>query len=497
MLPNEVKSVRPMLCLSLAWARLFSPEHKSAKEPLEWLENIISQDPSAAEFHSSAKILRCCYYFVNNDIDKFSKLLPKLQILSMDMPQYKTFSMSALGNLSAIYHLRRRNFVLAKGEATIGLSLSESVQAAFSGAYAVALISISLMQSGDLKLALKKLKDSLHSEDLRIQGSFSSAVLSSTYGLALYESGHFVEAESHLRDMIDTISKTLPTEWLIAAFISSARASEINDTNGYDSVEFLMQAEKLAIDRQDGRLLMAVRREHIRRALMKGNMKEATVFADRVFSKLPTDPNIECYHFTEGCDDDTISRFRLRIYSGDQDDVIEDLTKEVTDAIGHGWVRRQIKLLILQSIAHKLNNNIFRANDVMSMALTLAAPQSYVASFVEEGSLCMEIIETIYHENSSNKNNKLHNFISGFIEDSSVVSIQGDSVDSPLVEKLTKKELEVLTLVVSGFSNLEIAERIFVSTNTVKFHMKNLYGKLGVNSRIKLITGARSLGIEV
>lgn len=494
LLPDEVISKRPILCFCLTWARLFFLERKAAKVPLEWLEDLIARDPDAAELQSCAEILRCCYYYVNSEHEAFAELLPKLEIESGEMPQYKTFGMSALANLSAIYQLRKRNFVLAKSEATIGLSLSESAHAAFSGAYAVALISIALMQSGDLKLALKKLKDGLHSEDLRIQGSFSSAVLSSTYGHALYESGHFAEAESHLRDTIDTISKTLPNEWLISAYISLARASEINDSNGYDSVEFLMQAEKLGIDLQEERLIMAVRREHIRRALMKGNIKEATLFAERVFSKEPTESGFECYHFTEGCDDNSITRYRLGIYSGDTKGIISELEKEITEAIDHGWLRRRIKLLILQSIACKLSQDTAMSEELMSTAMELAAPQSYIATFFEEGPVCMEIISHIYDRGLTRKNSKLHAFMSCFIEDSHSESDSQDT--SQLIEQLTKKEHEVLSLVMSGFSNTEIAERIFVSTNTVKFHMKNLYGKLGANSRVKLITAARSLGIE-
>lgn len=497
LLPNDVIKERPLLCLGLGWARLFFLQQKSAKEPLEWLENLITRNTDARELQSSAEILRCCNYYVNNDFDAFAELLPQLKIEMGNMPQYRLFSMSALGNLSAIYQLRRRNFVLAKGDATIGLSLSEAGHAAFSGAYAVALISIALMQSGDLKLALQKLKDGLHSEDLRIQGSFSSAVLSSTYGHALYEAGNFVEAESHLRDTIDTTSKTLPTEWLIASYISLVRASEINDSNGYDSVEFLMQAEKLGIDRQDKRLIMAVRREHIRRALMKGNIKEATLFAERIFGQDTDDSIPEYYHFTEGCDDDSISRYRLRIYSGDLETLVTELDKEIAEAAEHGWIRRKIKLLILQSIASKQAHNVSQANALMSMALELAAPQSYVATFFEEGPVCMDIISEISDQSATRKKSKLHDFMSCFIEDDHAESSHGD-VDSESyrqIEQLTKKEKEVLLLVLSGFSNIEIAERIFVSTNTVKYHMKNLYGKLGANSRVKLITAARSMGI--
>jgi LuxR family maltose regulon positive regulatory protein len=59
-------------------------------------------------------------------------------------------------------------------------------------------------------------------------------------------------------------------------------------------------------------------------------------------------------------------------------------------------------------------------------------------------------------------------------------------------EQPTKRELDILRLVVSGASNTEIADSLFVSGNTVKFHMKNLYSKLGAKNRVNLISVARS-----
>jgi LuxR family maltose regulon positive regulatory protein len=70
---------------------------------------------------------------------------------------------------------------------------------------------------------------------------------------------------------------------------------------------------------------------------------------------------------------------------------------------------------------------------------------------------------------------------------------EGDA--SRLVEQPTKRELEILTLVATGSSNTEIADQLYVSNNTVKYHLKNLYGKLGVNNRVKLITKARRLDL--
>jgi LuxR family maltose regulon positive regulatory protein len=64
-----------------------------------------------------------------------------------------------------------------------------------------------------------------------------------------------------------------------------------------------------------------------------------------------------------------------------------------------------------------------------------------------------------------------------------------------LIEPLSERELEVLRLVADGLSNQEISARLVVSHNTVKSHIKNIYGKLGVNSRTQAIARARQAGV--
>ena len=62
-------------------------------------------------------------------------------------------------------------------------------------------------------------------------------------------------------------------------------------------------------------------------------------------------------------------------------------------------------------------------------------------------------------------------------------------------EPLTESETRVLRYLPTNLSVPEIAGEIFLSANTVKTHMRHLYGKLGVNSRREAVERARSLGL--
>ncbi len=72
-------------------------------------------------------------------------------------------------------------------------------------------------------------------------------------------------------------------------------------------------------------------------------------------------------------------------------------------------------------------------------------------------------------------------------------AMPGEETPEPLLEPLSERELEVLTLLASGRQNREVARDLFISVGTVKTHTNNIYRKLGVRNRAGALARARSL----
>lgn len=73
------------------------------------------------------------------------------------------------------------------------------------------------------------------------------------------------------------------------------------------------------------------------------------------------------------------------------------------------------------------------------------------------------------------------------------IDLNLDNLNRKLLGKLTQKEFEILTSIFDGKTNRQMADEHFISLNTIKTHVKNLYDKLDVHTRTQAIAKLRSL----
>ena len=64
-----------------------------------------------------------------------------------------------------------------------------------------------------------------------------------------------------------------------------------------------------------------------------------------------------------------------------------------------------------------------------------------------------------------------------------------------MTEPLSDREQQVLRLLPTRLSSAEIGEHLYISVNTVRFHVKNIYGKLNVHTRKDAVDRAKELGL--
>lgn len=139
-----------------------------------------------------------------------------------------------------------------------------------------------------------------------------------------------------------------------------------------------------------------------------------------------------------------------------------------------------ITVLLLSALVNKHLGLEDRALDCSREAVTLAAPEGYERLFLDEGG---ELLELVF---------KVRDTAPDFIDK---ICSSGINNMNSLTDPLRKRELEILKLIAEGLSNDEIAEILFITTGTVKWHINNMFSKLGVNKRTQAVVKARRLEI--
>jgi LuxR family transcriptional regulator, maltose regulon positive regulatory protein len=147
-----------------------------------------------------------------------------------------------------------------------------------------------------------------------------------------------------------------------------------------------------------------------------------------------------------------------------------------------------IEMLVVQALARHAGDDLAGAIASLGRAVALAEPEGYVRVFFDEGAPMAALLKL------AAKQRKAPDYVRRLL--AAVVTADGGAtVGQPLIEPLSERELEVLRLLGSDLDGPDIARELTVSLSTVRTHTKNIYAKLGVNSRRAAIRRAAELDL--
>ena len=149
-----------------------------------------------------------------------------------------------------------------------------------------------------------------------------------------------------------------------------------------------------------------------------------------------------------------------------------------------------LRLLLKRAVADDLVGERGRAMESVQEALALGSAGGVVRPFLAEGQSLQVLLE--HAAQTQERTRYLRRILLGF---AAAVGPMPEAVGGTLLEPLTVREHTVLQLIAAGLSNREIEEELVLSRNTVRSHLKNLYGKLGASGRVNAIRRARELNL--
>jgi LuxR family maltose regulon positive regulatory protein len=209
---------------------------------------------------------------------------------------------------------------------------------------------------------------------------------------------------------------------------------------------------------------------------------EALLHARGIGEDDPASYMRECEH---------LALVRLRFAQGRHAAVYGLLTRLLGAAQGGGRRTQAIEILLLQALAFHAQGQAGQALTALDQALHAAEPEGYLRTFLDEGRPAARLLYLAAQRGIAPA--YCGHLLAAFAQDLPPSAQPAPAAD--LLEPLSAREREVLSLIAQGLSNREIAARLVISPSTVKGHTSNIYAKLQVHTRTQAVARAQALGI--
>jgi LuxR family maltose regulon positive regulatory protein len=505
-LPDDLVQRRPRLLLSQVWLEFQFNRPIEAARALRLARRAIAQsspdDEQRRQWQSELRVLMCG---VVSASDRSARARAMARRWIVDLPEDQPFLSGVLKNVLAYCEYSLGNLAAAREACHAARRSHVRSQSLFGIVYADLLLGLTEKAAGDLKEAAQLFGRARSIADEALgAGSYAAALVGVFQGEIQYEWNNLSETAHSLDEYRDIVEESALMAHETVASMLGARL---------EAAQGRIDAALAGLDRAERRHGARARHTRLGAGLLHERVRLLLGRGDRMGARLA----IQNF----GIDADTGQFFRPvpPVPSSDFERlalarfwIAEDRAAAAIGALEplaarlaqQGRGRRLLQVRLLTAIAGLRNGANDAAERALLASVAEARRQNLLRSFLDEGLPAAELVERLRRRCAGRAaadligselepvRHYLDRLAAAF--GSQRIGPGRPRADHPALH-LSQRELEVVKLLCNGFSNHQLSRQLAISPDTVKWHLKNIFGKLGVDNRAQAIVAAERLGL--
>jgi LuxR family maltose regulon positive regulatory protein len=502
-LPQQLIDNHPHLVTANAWALTFCQDFRLAAKVIEQLRRV-SEDPrNPVAYRETLMVLEPVLLGVmGRRQESMERALAAWAQIERSSPLVRgslgnslAYSCIALGrHEDAQRYLREASFCLTGPPANVsGLAYNAGIAGIHQACLGNLAGAIHLFRSIE-KLVANYSTGLFSGIELR----FLPAIGIGCCAELLYESNDIDEAEECLDRYFRFVDSVLMLESTILVHLIKIRI-HLSRGEITQAEDVLLAASQHAIRTGIAWLAPIMDWERVRIALVNEDLDRAQIQARSIEPCGAADVAPTFIHPYEEINGAGIETIRLYIYQGEVERALECLQVQIQHASVALRRRRLVKLYILQAMALASGQRDDAALEVMLGAVRLGMTMRAVRCFVDEGQRCLVLLKALADGRTlpldGNVTMHLQMLIDAFQSGNPSEAPALTLAAKQLVESISARELQILERLAQGYSNLAVAQQLSLSPNTVKWHLRHIYDKLGAKNRNEAVFLARQRGL--
>ena len=499
-LPEELINKRPRLQLAKVWIQF----HMSMPLPAAKILKSARESIRVAELQgqisaSEREILTAEFYALTAGIisaaDRSATAAKLARSWLAQMPDAQSFAKGTLGNVLGFSLFSLGNLEEARLACLGARDSHEMANSILGVVYSELILGLTDQSAGDLKRAhdhfaraIKRARASLGA------GSYAEAMVGVFEAELHYEWDDLTGAETLLQQHRQVIEECGLVVHEMACKLNLAKlaASKGNDD---EALIILEAAERQGIKTRYRRLFASALDERVRLLLQRGDVLAARLalksrgideanITDNTATRLATEP-------------EHMAMARLLTAEGRPELAMRILDRLANRLRLDGRMQRLAKVRALSAVAAFQSGDALSALAAVVDAVSICAPQGAVRSLVDEGSQFQDVVEFC---RSRIPTWSANSEVGAFVDRITAVR-QPHSLKSRTpqlyrrIPQFSTREADVVRLLSGGQSNRDVAQALKMAPDTVKWHLKNIFGKLNVSNRTQAVLRLQELGM--